>query len=174
MGLLQASLPLLVAAGRQRPVQPINHVHARPPVRPPPQQALILPPASWGVSLDWTDEEQRALEAAMAQFPPERASVAERYIKIAAMLPRKSVRDVALRARWTLQQQLRKGHLGPGGLPLPAGAGGGVGGAAAPELGGPGGVINGPIGQLLESNFAILNTFRANMAAFKARAAAPP
>ena len=89
-------------------------------VLPPPPQALLLPPASWQVSLDWTEEEQRALEAAMQRYPADRVSVVERYVRITAMLPRKSVRDVALRTRWTLQQQMMK-KRSLDHLPLPGG-----------------------------------------------------
>jgi hypothetical protein len=75
---------------------------------PPPAPGYLAPPA-WPVALDWTEEEQRALEAGMARYPPDHYDMVQRYVKIAAMLPRKSVRDVALRARWTInQQQLKK------------------------------------------------------------------
>lgn len=84
---------------------------------PPPAPGYLAPPA-WPVALDWTEEEQRALEAGMARYPPDHFDMVQRYVKIAAMLPRKSVRDVALRARWTVnQQQLKKrkpGELLPG------------------------------------------------------------
>eukprot|EP00887_Chlorella_sp_A99_P007494 scaffold2.g7494.t1 len=146
------------------------------PGLPAPPQALMLPPAAWQVSLDWTEEEQRALEAALARYPPERVPVAERYIKIAAMLPRKSVRDVTLRVRWTIQHQLGKKLGKVDHLPLPAGGGYakagaaramGPGAAADVDGAGAGSSIDGPVGQLLESNFAILNQFRSNMSTFK-------
>jgi hypothetical protein len=75
------------------------------------------------VSLDWTEEEQRALEAGVQSHPPDRFDTVQRYVKIAAMLPRKSVRDVALRVRWTINQQLLKKRK-PGEVLLPTGASG--------------------------------------------------
>lgn len=56
----------------------------------------------------------------------------QRYVKIAAMLPRKSVRDVALRCRWTLNQQLLKKRKPGEALVPPAGA---LGGGAKKPLG---------------------------------------
>ena len=61
----------------------------------------------------------------------------QRYVKIAAMLPRKSVRDVALRCRWTLNQQLLKKRKPGEPLVPPAG---GLGGAKKP-LGAAGGLL---------------------------------
>ncbi len=67
-------------------------------------------------------------------LPPPSAHV-QRYVKIAAMLPRKSVRDVALRCRWTLNQQLLKKRKPGEPLVPPAG---GLGGAKKPLGAGPG------------------------------------
>lgn len=167
---------------------------------PPPAAGFVAPP-NYPVSLDWTEEEQRALEAGMQRYPPDRFDVVQRYVKIAAMLPRKSVRDVALRCRWTLNQQLLKKRKpgeplvppagGLGGAKKPLGAAGGLlppkapalppvpmmpgmapagaaaAAAAVPAEGPTQAVIAGPIAQLLESNFTILNEFRSNMADFK-------
>lgn len=75
----------------------------------------------------------------MARYPPDRFDSVQRYVKIAAMLPRKSVRDVALRVRWTVNQQLLKKRK-PGEAPM--GAPGGPGGAAKKPMGGvPGGLL---------------------------------
>mgnify|MGYP001810503162 CR=1 FL=1 len=82
----------------------------------------IAPPA-FQVALDWSEEEQKALEAGLARYPADRFDFVQRYVKVAAMLPRKSVRDVALRARWTINQQLLKKRK-PG--ELVSGAGGGA------------------------------------------------
>ncbi len=101
---------------------------------PPPAPGFIAPP-TFQVALDWTEEEQRALEAGLQRYPPEHFDLVQRYVKIAAMLPRKSVRDVALRARWTINQQLLKKRK-PGELPT----GAAVGGAKKP-LGAPGGLL---------------------------------
>jgi hypothetical protein len=72
------------------------------------QAPSLLPAAGWNVSLDWTDEEQRTLEACIFRFPADRFDSVQRYVRIAAALPRKSVRDVALRLRWTVMQQQLK------------------------------------------------------------------
>jgi hypothetical protein len=77
------------------------------------------------VALDWTEEEQRALEAGKQRYPADRFDAVQRYVKVAAMLPRKSVRDVALRVRWTVNQHMLKKRK-PGEL-LPAGVGAAVG-----------------------------------------------
>ncbi|KAI7836264.1 hypothetical protein COHA_009854 [Chlorella ohadii] len=135
---------------------------------PPPAAGFVAPP-SYPVSLDWTEEEQRALEAGMQRYPPDRFDVVQRYVKIAAMLPRKSVRDVALRCRWTLNQQLLKKRKPGESLVPPAG---GLGGAkkplgAAPGLLPPKAPALPPVPMLLESNLTILNEFRSNMADFK-------
>ena len=87
---------------------------------------LLNNTAGWGVSLDWTEEEQRTLEACMIRFPAERIDPVQRYLRIAATLPRKSVRDVALRVRWTTMQAQLKRPTGvdpkiPGMSPLPGG-----------------------------------------------------
>lgn len=49
---------------------------------------------------EWTSEEAALLEAGMQRFPAERFSSLQRYLKIAATLPNKGARDVALRIRW--------------------------------------------------------------------------
>ncbi|GAB4823403.1 hypothetical protein N2152v2_010449 [Parachlorella kessleri] len=196
--------------------------------QPPPGMVLAAPgmaalaahgmaglagPAGWHISLDWSEDEQRTLEEHLARFPPERYDALQRYVKLAAMLPRKSVRDVALRCKWTLHQQmLRKRKLEQGGggkgpmgmaakkpagakpplmpMPLPvSGVGGPVPGTVPPPFLPPGSqppgssgapaagtaaaspseslIVDGPIAQLLETNYGILNTFRANMSGFK-------
>jgi hypothetical protein len=155
----------------------------------------LLSCAAWGVSVEWTDEEQRALESCLMRFPADRMDSLQRYVRAAAALPRKSVRDVALRARWTaLQHQLKKRTAiepmrkpgmppmppKPPAMPLPGGAP--PPGApppaflAPPGAAGPGPglglhegppALEGPAAALLDSNLSILNHFRANMSAFK-------
>lgn len=89
---------------------------------PPPAPGYLAPP-TWPVALDWTEEEQRALEAGVQRYPPDRFDMVQRYVKIAAMLPRKSVRDVALRVRWTVNQQLlKKRKPGEALMPMAPGA----------------------------------------------------
>lgn len=160
---------------------------------PPPAAGFIAPP-TFQVALDWTEEEQRALEAGLQRYPPDRFDLIQRYVKIAATLPRKSVRDIALRARWTINQQMLKKRksgdltVGPAmGAKKPMAAGGLLppkasqlppvpmmpgmpalpAAAALPADSPTNAIIGGPIAQLLETNFAILNEFRGNMADFK-------
>lgn len=51
-------------------------------------------------STDWTAEEQVALDATLDKFPAARHTPLERYLRASAALPKKTVRDVALRVRW--------------------------------------------------------------------------
>ena len=43
---------------------------------PPPAAGFVAPP-NYPVSLDWTEEEQRALEAGMQRYPPDRFDVVQ-------------------------------------------------------------------------------------------------
>lgn len=131
----------------------------------------------WGVSLDWTDEEQRSLESLMCRYTPERMDPVQRYVRIAAGLPRKTVRDVALRIRWTNEMNMKRRtqDVNNGGRGMP-----GRGGVMAmnPTLGivtppllplhtDGSQTVDGPIAYLLDANLSILNQFRINMASFK-------
>ncbi|XP_020262466.1 uncharacterized protein LOC109838428 [Asparagus officinalis] len=51
-----------------------------------------------GLSLEWTFEEQNMLKQGLIKYAGEHGMM--KYIKIAAMMRRKTVRDVALRCRW--------------------------------------------------------------------------
>lgn len=57
---------------------------------------------------EWAPHEQAALDQAAVKYPAERYQPFERYVRIAATLPRKGVRDVALRLRWLSQARKRK------------------------------------------------------------------
>lgn len=57
---------------------------------------------------EWSPHEQAALDQAAVKFPAERYQPFERYVRVAATLPRKGVRDVALRLRWLSQARKRK------------------------------------------------------------------
>lgn len=144
-------------------------------------QSSLIPTTPWGVSLEWTDEEQKSLEALMYRYTPERMDPVQRYVRIAAALPRKSVRDVALRVRWTMQQQLKRRAGDQGSAPMGV-AGMGPGNpmmSMNPNLGivtppllplqSQDGTqtVDGPIAYLLDANLSILNQFRTNMASFK-------
>jgi len=136
---------------------------------------------NWGISLEWTDEEQKTLEMLMTKYTPERMDPVQRYVRIASALPRKSVRDVALRVRWTTMQQNMKRRTGE---PVKVAQGGGpmqqnpmmsmnpcVGTMTTPPmpLQGQDGTqtVDGPVAYLLDANLSILNQFRTNMASFK-------
>ena len=65
---------------------------------PAPQQATRLQARiDTAYSTDWTPEEQVALDATLDRFPAMRHPPLERYVRAAAALPKKNVRDVALR-----------------------------------------------------------------------------
>lgn len=139
--------------------------------------------SKWSVSLDWTDEEQKSLESLMTKYTPERMDPVQRYVRIAAALPRKTVRDVALRVRWTMQQRMKRravdsaavkaGHssiMASGGNPMmPMNPSLGIVTPPLMPLQGQEGnqTVDGPIAYLLDANLSILNQFRTNMASFK-------
>lgn len=56
-----------------------------------------------GLALEWSAEEQSVLEDGLQQFANESSIL--KYIKIAALLPEKTVRDVALRCRWMSKKE---------------------------------------------------------------------
>lgn len=57
-----------------------------------------------GTAHQWNDQEQAALEAGLLRYPSSVYSNVTRYVKIAAALPTKSVRDVAHRVKWMADQ----------------------------------------------------------------------
>ncbi|KAL9241323.1 hypothetical protein vseg_015447 [Gypsophila vaccaria] len=69
-----------------------------------------------GLAVEWTEEEQYKLEEGLVKFKDEPSIL--KYVKIAAMLGDKTVRDVALRCRWMTRKRrkqeestlLRKGN----------------------------------------------------------------
>lgn len=56
-----------------------------------------------GLAVEWSLEEQHKLEDGLVRFGDEPSIM--RYIKIAATLPEKTVRDVALRCRWMTRKR---------------------------------------------------------------------
>ncbi|XP_027354305.1 uncharacterized protein LOC113864600 isoform X2 [Abrus precatorius] len=56
-----------------------------------------------GLAVEWSVDEQYKLEESLAKYADEPSIM--RYIKIAAMLPDKTVRDVALRCRWLTRKR---------------------------------------------------------------------
>jgi hypothetical protein len=136
----------------------------------------------WGASLDWTAEEQKSLESLMNRYTPERMDPVQRYVRIAAGLPGKSARDVALRVRWTVQNHasrrsqgmaggnrpLRGGVMASGNPMMPMNPNLGIVTPPLLPLQGDGSqTVEGPIAYLLDANLSILNQFRTNMASFK-------
>ncbi|CAN0923875.1 hypothetical protein LINGRAHAP2_LOCUS33805 [Linum grandiflorum] len=69
----------------------------------PAASSLLLDPApsfknDSGLAAEWSVEEQYRLEEGLEKFSSEPSIM--KYVKIAAMIPEKTVRDVALRCRW--------------------------------------------------------------------------
>ncbi|XP_057990836.1 uncharacterized protein LOC110666879 isoform X4 [Hevea brasiliensis] len=56
-----------------------------------------------GLAIEWSVDEQYKLDEGLSKFTDEPNIM--RYIKIAAMLPDKTVRDVALRSRWMMRKR---------------------------------------------------------------------
>ena len=67
---------------------------------PLPQGARLQARADTAYTTDWTPEEQVALDATLDKYPAGRYAPLERYIRAAAALAKKGVRDVALRVKW--------------------------------------------------------------------------
>ncbi|MQL78486.1 hypothetical protein Taro_010909 [Colocasia esculenta] len=61
---------------------------------------------SAGLAVDWSFDEQTLLEEGLVKYANEPNIM--RYIKIAAMLKNKTVRDVALRCRWMTKKEAGK------------------------------------------------------------------
>ncbi|KAI4384136.1 hypothetical protein MLD38_009901 [Melastoma candidum] len=61
-----------------------------------------------GLAVDWTAEEQVKLNEGIKRYANEPNIM--KYIKIAAMLPNKTVRDVALRCRWLTKKRRKPGE----------------------------------------------------------------
>ena len=59
-------------------------------------------------NLEWTNEESKALEAAVARYPAEKHTLLERSVRISATLKNKTARDVALRIMWAQRRDLAK------------------------------------------------------------------
>lgn len=66
----------------------------------PQPSARLQARADTAYSTDWSPEEQVALDATLDKFPVARHSALERYVRAAAVLPKKGVRDVAFRVIW--------------------------------------------------------------------------
>ncbi|KAL2636223.1 hypothetical protein R1flu_007702 [Riccia fluitans] len=142
-----------------------------------------------GITADWGVEEQSILEEGLAKFGGE-ANNLNKYIKIANLLPEKTVRDVAMRCRWMTKKELGKrrkpedqntskknkdkkdksdllstkasaGHMRPGLAHF----------TAPPTLDNDDGISNdaigGTTGQLLEQNSHVIHQIRSNLAAMK-------
>ena len=137
---------------------------------------------------EWAPHEQAALDQAAVKYPAERYQPFERYVRIAATLPRKGVRDVALRLRWLSQARKRKvSEEGPNSKRLrrdrcqsifatqqkPPNAMGQwpQQQLPMPQLDDHGaqtvGAVGGLVAQLLEANLHILYQYKQNMHQFK-------
>ncbi|KAH9323415.1 hypothetical protein KI387_018054, partial [Taxus chinensis] len=63
-----------------------------------------------GLAIEWSMDEQNIIEEGLQQYANESNFV--KYIKIAALLPDKTVRDVALRCRWMSKKENGKRRKG--------------------------------------------------------------
>lgn len=65
-----------------------------------------------GLAVEWTEEEQYKLEEGLVKYKDEPSIM--KYIKIAALLRDKTVRDVALRCRWMTRKRRKQeeSHMG--------------------------------------------------------------
>ncbi|KAL0769896.1 hypothetical protein Bca101_035046 [Brassica carinata] len=69
-----------------------------------------------GIAMNWSSEEQAILEDALVRYSSEPSPSISRYAKIASELQHKSVRDVAMRCRWTNKKRRKlEDHNGLGG-----------------------------------------------------------
>ncbi|KAL3700320.1 hypothetical protein R1sor_018342 [Riccia sorocarpa] len=142
-----------------------------------------------GITADWSAEEQSILEEGLTKFGGETNNL-NKYIKIANLLPDKTVRDVAMRCRWMTKKEIGKrrkpedqnaskknkdkkdksdslstkapaGHIRPG-VPNYS---------APPNVDNDDGISNdaigGTTGQLLEQNSHVIHQIRSNLAAMK-------
>ncbi|CAO2205408.1 unnamed protein product [Urochloa humidicola] len=80
-------------------------------VLPPPDNPSSLPSTPkykfvTALPADWTTQEVATLEEGLIRYAHEHNITM--YIKIAAMLPAKTIRDVALRCFWTLGKEIRR------------------------------------------------------------------
>lgn len=75
------------------------------------QSSLFLEPMAGlkhdtGLAVDWSYKEQAILHHGLIKYTDQPSIV--KYIKIAALLPEKTVRDVALRCRWMSRKEIDK------------------------------------------------------------------
>lgn len=70
------------------------------PVSQPQTAARLQARADTAYTTDWTPDEQVALDATLDKLPAARHTALERYVRAAAALPKKGVRDVAFRVIW--------------------------------------------------------------------------
>merc|ERR1719401_724647 len=60
----------------------------------------------------WSEVEQHQLDIVLKKFPADKYSPLGRYIKMSALFPNKSVRDVALRVKWMSKREEKKSKKG--------------------------------------------------------------
>ena len=112
----------------------------------------------------WSPEEQQTLEALLRSFEARQGlSGLQRYTLIAAELPAKSIRDVALRVKWMSRKETGKRKKVPGGeeAPKPAGK------RPAEKGGGGKADATGTTEQYLFHNLKLIEEIKRNMAACK-------
>ncbi|XP_010491944.1 PREDICTED: uncharacterized protein LOC104769425 isoform X1 [Camelina sativa] len=84
----------------------VNAINGFP--HPPLDSSAVagVKPESSGLVMDWSVEEQYILENGLAKLKDE--PKISKYVKIAATLPDKTVRDVALRCRWMTRKRRKR------------------------------------------------------------------
>jgi len=82
-----------------------------PDAQPPAATLQFSTPATMEIT-KWSEAEQQELEAALKKFPQDKFSPLGRYIKMSALFPKKSVRDVALRVKWLSKREEKKKKKG--------------------------------------------------------------
>ncbi|KAH9554721.1 hypothetical protein CY35_08G077500 [Sphagnum magellanicum] len=121
-----------------------------------------------GLSLVWSPTEQSSLEEGLLKYAGQKNNLVK-YIKLAALLPEKTVRDVALRCVWITQDKVeaptRPVAAVAARVPMPMYT------PPPPPIDNDDGIskdaIGGPTGHLLEHNVQVIGQIRANLAACK-------
>ncbi len=127
----------------------------------------------------WTEEEQHQLGIALKKFPADKYSPLGRYIKMSALFPNKTVRDVALRVKWMSKREEKKKKKGQDSSSKKRGGAqdkdGGKSQSAWPRSQNGGGLsekaneVYRPITEVLDQNIVVIKQIQQNMMRNKVR-----
>ena len=124
----------------------------------------------------WSDEEQHQLDIALKKFPADKYSPLGRYIKMSALFPNKSVRDVALRVKWLSKREEKKKRKGSDSSSKKRQDKESKAGQAAWQRGGQQNALNEkanalyrPITEVLDQNISVIKQIQQNMMHNKVR-----